>query len=124
MSQDYLGEFEQMILLSIMRLGDHAYGLAVRDELSRVAGRTPSSGSLYTTLDRMEKKGWVTRERCTQDRRRVWCRITPSGLALLAELDDPIREVDEALGKVLDEPELVRFIDCLDRLRAHFTETS
>jgi DNA-binding PadR family transcriptional regulator len=59
MSQDYLGEFEQMVLLSIMRLGRDAYGLAIRDELADVACRSPSSGSLYTTLDRMERKGLV-----------------------------------------------------------------
>ena len=59
MSQNFLGEFEQMVLLSIMRLDNHAYGLAIGDELEAVAGRKPSSGSLYTTLDRMEKKGLV-----------------------------------------------------------------
>ncbi len=89
MSQDRLGEFEQMILLAIMRLGDHAYGLAIRDELEAVAERTPSSGSLYTTLDRMEKKGLLvssagesTRERGGRPRRYV--QITPEGHALLA----------------------------------------
>ncbi len=89
MSQDRLGEFEQMILLSVMRLGDRAYGLAIRDELEAVAERTPSSGSLYTTLDRMEKKGLLvscagesTRERGGRPRRYV--RITPEGHALLA----------------------------------------
>jgi DNA-binding PadR family transcriptional regulator len=56
---DFLGEFEQMVLLSIMRLRDGAYGLAVRDELERVTGRKPSSGSLYTTLDRLERKGLI-----------------------------------------------------------------
>ncbi len=48
-----------MVLLSIMRLGDEAYGLAIKDELEAVAARSPSSGGLYTTLDRMEKKGFV-----------------------------------------------------------------
>jgi len=57
MSQDYLGEFEHMVLLSVMRLGSEAYGLAIKDELESVAGRSPSSGALYTTLDRMERKG-------------------------------------------------------------------
>ena len=54
MSQDYLGEFEQMVLLSVLRLGEHAYGVAIREELEAVAGRKPSSGALYTTLDRKE----------------------------------------------------------------------
>ncbi len=59
MSTAYLGEFEQMVLLSIMRLDADAYGLAVRDEMKEVTGRTPSSGSLYTTLDRLERKGLI-----------------------------------------------------------------
>ncbi|MDA0312397.1 MAG: helix-turn-helix transcriptional regulator [Gemmatimonadetes bacterium] len=89
MSQDYLGEFEQMVLLAIMRLSGEAYGLAVKDELEVVAGRSPSSGSLYTTLDRMEKKGLVassageaTQERGGRPRRYV--QVTPEGKALLA----------------------------------------
>jgi len=59
MSQDFLGEFEQMVLLAVMRRGENAYGLAIRDELEVVAGRTPSSGALYTTLDRLESKGFL-----------------------------------------------------------------
>ena len=43
MGQDYLGEFEHMVLLSIVRLDDDAYGLAIKDELEAVAGRSPSS---------------------------------------------------------------------------------
>lgn len=57
---EYLGEFEQMVLLAILRLGDDAYGLAIRRELERVAERRPSSGALYTTLDRLEKKGHIS----------------------------------------------------------------
>jgi DNA-binding PadR family transcriptional regulator len=89
MSQDFLGEFEQMVLLSIMRLADRAYGLAVRDELHSVAGRTPSSGALYTTLDRLEQKGLIesTEGESTSDRGgrpRRYVRVTPEGRALLA----------------------------------------
>ncbi len=89
MSQDYLGEFEQMVMLSIMRLESGAYGLAIKDELEAVAGRSPSSGGLYTTLDRMEKKGLVesyagegSEERGGRPRRYV--RVTGAGKALLS----------------------------------------
>jgi DNA-binding PadR family transcriptional regulator len=89
MSQDYLGEFEQMVLLAIVRLGQNAYGLAIKDELEAVAGRSPSSGSLYTTLDRMERKGLVTssagegtEERGGRPRRYV--QVTAAGQAQLA----------------------------------------
>ena len=89
MSRDYLGEFEQMVLLSIMRLGREAYGLAIKDELESVAGRSPSSGALYTTLDRMERKGLVqsragasSSERGGRPRRYV--KLTPAGQEMLA----------------------------------------
>ena len=107
MSQDYLGEFEQMVLLSIMRLGRRAYGLAIRDELETVAERTPSSGSLYTTLDRMEKKGLVesfagesSQERGGRPRRYV--RVTASGKALLARSRSTLLALWEGLEAGLD----------------------
>ena len=54
-----LGEFEQMALLAILRLGDEAYGVTIREEIAACTGREPSPGALYTTLDRMEQKGVV-----------------------------------------------------------------
>lgn len=54
-----LGEFEQMVLLAILRLGDNAYGVTVREEIAVCTGREPAPGALYTTLDRMEQKGVV-----------------------------------------------------------------
>jgi PadR family transcriptional regulator PadR len=59
----YLGEFEQQMLLVILRLGDEAYGPEIARELERRAGRRVSRGALYTTLDRLEDKGlirWTT----------------------------------------------------------------
>jgi DNA-binding PadR family transcriptional regulator len=53
----YLGEFEQQVLLVIVRLGDEAYGPNVGVELERRAGRRVSRGALYTTFDRLEDKG-------------------------------------------------------------------
>lgn len=107
MSQDYLGEFEQMVLLSIMRLGKSAYGLAIRDELETVAGRMPSSGSLYTTLDRMEKKGLLessagekTPERGGRPRRYV--RLTAEGQAALARSRNTLLALWDGLEGVLD----------------------
>lgn len=55
-----MGEFEQLVLLAILRLGDGAYGMAVRAELEARTGRDVSYGAVYTTLDRLEKKGWVS----------------------------------------------------------------
>ncbi len=51
-----LGEFEQMVLFSVLRLGDEAYGLAIRDVIKDKTGRTVSSGAIYTTLGRLEDR--------------------------------------------------------------------
>lgn len=59
MPDTYLGEFEQLVLLAVLRLGQDAYGLRVGDEIERVADRRPSSGALYTTLDRLEQKAYL-----------------------------------------------------------------
>ena len=53
-----LGEFEHMVLLAIMRLGDDAYAVPVRDEIARCVGREVSRGSIYITQDRLETKGY------------------------------------------------------------------
>ena len=55
-----LGEFEQIVLLAVLRLGDQAYGVTILGEIAAKTGRNPSPGALYTTLHRMEDKGLVT----------------------------------------------------------------
>ncbi len=59
MSSPSLGEFEQIVLLAILRVGDEAYGVTIRDEIACCTGRSPAPGALYTTLIRMEDKGLV-----------------------------------------------------------------
>jgi PadR family transcriptional regulator, regulatory protein PadR len=54
-----LGEFEQIVLLAILRLSENAYGVTIRHEIAVCTGRAPAPGALYTTLDRMEEKGLV-----------------------------------------------------------------
>ena len=54
-----LGELEQLVLLAIARLGDDAYGVTVRKEIATRAKRTLSLGSVYTTLSRLDAKGFV-----------------------------------------------------------------
>ena len=48
-----LGEFEQIVLLAVLRLGDEAYGVTILDEIAARTGRNPAPGALYTTLHRM-----------------------------------------------------------------------
>ena len=107
MSQDYLGEFEQMVLLSIMRLGQDAYGLAIKDELESVAGRSPSSGALYTTLDRMERKGFLESSagESSSDRGgrpRRYLRLTPAGQEMLARSRSSLLALWDGLEGALD----------------------
>lgn len=54
-----LGEFEQVVLLAIMRLEDEAYGVTIRKEIRKCTGRNAAPGALYNTLDRLEEKGMV-----------------------------------------------------------------
>ena len=79
-----LGEFEYLLLTASARLGDHAYGAAIRKEIETATGRRCSLGALYTTLDRLEGKGFVktwmgdaTPQRGGRARRMV--RVTPKG---------------------------------------------
>jgi DNA-binding PadR family transcriptional regulator len=54
-----LGEFEYLLLSASARLGDEAYGAAIRQEIERATGSPCSVGALYTTLDRLENKGLI-----------------------------------------------------------------
>jgi DNA-binding PadR family transcriptional regulator len=57
MNRPALGQFEHVVLLAILRLGDAAYAPAILDEIEARTGRPPSPGSMYVTLDRLEEKG-------------------------------------------------------------------
>jgi PadR family transcriptional regulator PadR len=54
-----LGEFEYLVLAASARLGQDAYGAAIRIDVERTTGVTCSAGALYTTLDRLEEKGLI-----------------------------------------------------------------
>src|SRR3990172_7290061 len=55
-----LGEVEQLVLLSVLRLGDEAYAVPMRELIQREAGVSLSRGTMYVTLERLERKGYVT----------------------------------------------------------------
>ena len=58
-SSNYIGEFEELVLLAILSQGDNAYGVPIREALEEATGRSITIGSLYTTLSRLEEKGLV-----------------------------------------------------------------
>ena len=107
MSYQTLGEFEQLVLLAIVRLGDDVYGVPIVDEIERRTGRTVARAAVYVTLRRLEQKGlissWMseqTPERGGKARRCV--RVEPEGTRLLREsrraLDRMWSGLDPAIG--------------------------
>ena len=59
-TRELLGEFEQIVLLAILRIGESAYGVPIRSEIEKRTKREISIGALYSTLDRLEIKGFVS----------------------------------------------------------------
>jgi PadR family transcriptional regulator len=57
MSDIYLGELEQIVLLAVLRLGDEAYAVPILEQIEKQTGRQIARGALYTALDRLEAKG-------------------------------------------------------------------
>ena len=56
----YIGEFEELVLLAILSLREHAYGVRIGDAIEEASGRSVSIGALYTTLSRLEEKGLIS----------------------------------------------------------------
>jgi PadR family transcriptional regulator len=91
-----MGEFEQLVLLALLRLHNDAYGMEVREEIEKRTGREVSYGAVYTTLDRLEQKGHVahrmgdpTAER--GGRAKKYFRVLPEGR-------EALRATQQALG--------------------------
>jgi len=104
---DNLGEFEQLALLAVMRLGDEAYGARIQEELDGTAQRTAAISSIYITLTRLESKGMVhswmgspTSERGGKPRR--YFRIEPAGAAALRDARERLLSMWTGLEKELE----------------------
>ena len=107
MPPDYVGEFEQLVLMTILRLGDQAYGASVRDEIADRTGRDVSLSAVYTTLDRLETKGLLrswTGEPMPQrgGRRRKFYALRPAGLTALRQAYHTFRAMADGLEERLD----------------------
>ena len=105
---------QQYNVLRILR-GAGPEGLPTLTVGERMIEHTPGVTRL---VDRLETKKLVVRVPCPKDRRRVYCRITPEGLSLLDELDDPINRADAEAVSVLRTSDLESLIEMLDRVRA------
>lgn len=102
-----LGEFEQVILFSVLRLGEEAYGLAIAEEIEARTGRRVSPGAIYTTLRRLVDRGLVTAEveedRSESGRPRKFHYLTPAGARALRETVETLQAVSEGLMGRLTE---------------------
>lgn len=78
------------------------------------------AAAITRLVDKLEQAGWVARERMSDDRREVRCRITPSGLALLEQLDPVINAIDDRLGELITDEDLDHLSATLERIRTHF----
>jgi DNA-binding PadR family transcriptional regulator len=98
-----LGEFEYLLVAAAARLGEEAYGAAIREEIESTTGRRCSLGALYTTLDRLEAKalvetwmGEATAERGGRAKRMV--RVTPKGIEAATDFYNSIRRVSHGVA--------------------------
>lgn len=99
---DFLGEFEQIVLLAVLRLGDTAYAVPIRSEILKRSRRAPARGAVYITLDRLEEKGYLdsrlagaAAERGGRPRR--YYRVTPAGVRALEHSWSTLRRMWEGL---------------------------
>ncbi len=103
--RDYLGEFEHLIVLAVLRLADQAYGVTVRQEIENRTRREVSIGAVYATLDRLEAKGYVkshlgdpTPERGGRSKR--FFEITAKGLSAVNRTHRALESMSKGLDAI------------------------
>ena len=101
-----LGEFEQLVLLALVRLESDAYGATVRREIEARAGRQVSISAVYTTLERLERKGlvrsWVGEPTAQRGgRRRKYFQLLPAGARALKLAYDAFTSMSAGLERRL-----------------------
>ena len=104
-----LGEFEQLVLLAVMQLGDDAYAVPVRELIVGRTGRNVARGALYTALERLEAKrllvsrvGDPLPERGGRPRR--YFTVTPDGVTLLRDARAAVASLSQGLESLLERP--------------------
>lgn len=105
MLEDRVGGFEELVLLAVASLNGGGYGVTLRDELERESGRPISVGAVYATLERLERKGYVTSRLggATAERggrRKRLYRITAPGVRAIREA----RRVRASLWDAIELP--------------------
>jgi PadR family transcriptional regulator PadR len=103
-----VGEFEQLVLLAVLRLGRQAYGNTIRLEIEERTGRPTSRGAVYVTLDRLENKGLLRSELgdalpIQGGRARRYYQVEPDGIAALHDSRLALRSMWTGLEPVLGD---------------------
>lgn len=103
--RDYLGEFEHIIVLALLRLQNRAYGVTVRREIEFRTKREVSIGAVYATLDRLETKGYVTSHRGDPTperggRSKRFFRVTAKGMTAVNRTQRVLRSMTEGLDLI------------------------
>jgi PadR family transcriptional regulator, regulatory protein PadR len=103
--RDYLGEFEHIVVLALLRLSDRAYGVTVRQEIASRISREVSIGAIYATLDRLERNGYVksalgdpTPERGGRSKR--YFHVTAKGVAAVNRTHRALHSMSEGLNLI------------------------
>ena len=98
----YLGEFEQLVLFAILSLRDNAYGMTIREEIESRTGADAAAGAVYTTLGRLEGRGFVSSRvgeptPARAGRRRKYYELTSAGAAALLRTYSVVRQMADGL---------------------------
>jgi DNA-binding PadR family transcriptional regulator len=101
----YIGSFELMVMLALIRLGEAAYGVPISHEIEEKGGREVAIGSVYAALERLEGKGFVssslgepTPER--GGRAKTYFRVTPRGLRAVRETQRALKNLWHGLPQL------------------------
>jgi DNA-binding PadR family transcriptional regulator len=102
-----LGEFEQVVLMAVLRAGDDAYGVTIRQAIADRAGREVGLAAVYKTLNRLEEKGLVTAQigEPTPERggrRKRYYAVTAAGRRSLRESIEVLRRMSRGLDLGLE----------------------
>ena len=105
--REHLGELEQLLLLSLLRLETEVWGVPIRREIEKRTGRSLSAGAVYTTLDRLERRGMVSSrlgEPTPQrgGRRKRHYRLEAAGREALARSYTALRRMAHGLHRELE----------------------
>ncbi len=108
-TDNYLGEFEHLVMLALLRLGDDAYGVTILNTIEERAGRSVSFGAVYSTLRRLARRGYVSSrlgepEPVRGGRAKKFFELTDPGVRALQRSQARLAKMSEGLEAVESLP--------------------